>query len=801
MIKNYLKTAWRNLLKNKTHTLINVTGLSVGMAVAMLIGLWVWDEVSYDKYFQKYDTLVRVMQHQTFNGERGTQGSIPLGLASKLRNDYTGIGKDFKYVVISSWNQGHIVAVGDKKLNQQGNYIQAEAPEMFTLKMLKGTRAGLKDPSSIMLSAGLAKALFGDADPMNQVVKIDNKINVKVTGVYEDLPKNTSLSDMAFMLPWDLYVANDNYVKNNLNEWGNNSWQMFGQLNPGVNADAVSAHIKDLKMNALKAANDKLGLSFKPALFLHPASKWHLYSEFKNGVIVGGNIEFVWLFGIIGVFVLLLACINFMNLSTARSEKRAKEVGIRKTLGSLRQQLISQFFSESLLVSTFAFFLSIILVQLALSSFNQVAGKQIAIMWASPLFWVIGLAFSFLTGIIAGSYPAFYLSSFQPVKVLKGTFKAGRLASLPRKILVVLQFTVSATLIIGTIVVFRQVQFTKNRQVGYSRDGMIQVSLQTPDIHNHFAAVQYDLIKSGAITDIAESWSPVTDIWSDDSGFSWDGMPPGLQPDMAVVGVSPEFGKTVRWKIKDGRDFSKEFLSDSSALIVNETAVKFMNLKDPLGKIIKWGRGNYKIVGVVKDMVMASPYEPVSPTVFRLINGAGGLATIRLNPHMGTKEALAKIETMFRQYDPGSPFNYSFTDTEYAKKFADEERIGKLAGVFTVLAIFISCMGLFGMASFMAEQRTKEIGVRKVLGASVTNLWGLLSKDFVLLVIISLFIATPVAYYFMHKWILNYKYHAEVSWWIFALTAIGALLITLLTVSYQSIKAATANPVKSLRSE
>ncbi|HTE00689.1 MAG TPA: ABC transporter permease [Mucilaginibacter sp.] len=800
MIRNYLKIAWRNLIKNKAHTFINVTGLSVGMAVSILIGLWIWDELSYDKYFQNYDRLVSVMQHQTFNGERGTQNSIPLPLGPKLREEYTGPAKDFKYVVMSTWTQGHILAYKDKKLNQSGNYMQPEATDMLTLKMLKGTRAGLKDPSSIILSDKLAKALFGDTDPLNQMVKVDNKTLVKVTGVYQDFPRNTSFNDMAFILPWDLYVSTNPWIKRNITEWGDNSWQIFAQLNPNANIDQVAARIKDLKLNALTAVNDKLSLSFKPSLFLHPINKWHLYSEFKNGVIVGGKIEFVWLFGIIGVFVLLLACINFMNLSTARSEKRAKEVGIRKTLGSLRKQLISQFFSESLLVSSFAFIFSIVLVQLSLSWFNLVADKQMTILWSSPVFWIIGIFFSLFTGVIAGSYPAFYLSSFEPVKVLKGTFRAGRLASLPRRILVVLQFTVSAVLIIGTLVVFSQVQFTKNRTVGYNREGMIQAYHQTTDIHDHFEAVKYDLMKSGAISSIAESGSPITDIWSDQSGFSWQGMPAGLQPDMGVVRVTPDFGKTIDWRIKEGRDFSKEFLSDSLGLIVNEAAVKFMGLKNPIGQIIKWGE-NYKIIGVVKDMVMTSPYEPVMPTVFSELKGAGSVTNVRLNPHMGTSEALGKVEAVFKQYDPGSPFTYEFTDTTYAKKFADEERTGKLAGVFTSLAIFISCMGLFGMASFMAEQRTKEIGVRKVLGASVTNLWGLMSKDFVVLVVISLVIAIPIAYYFMKDWLLKYKYHAELSWWIFGATALGAILITLLTVSYQSIKAATANPVKSLRSE
>ncbi|MEO6851128.1 MAG: ABC transporter permease, partial [Mucilaginibacter sp.] len=767
---------------------------------AILIGLWIWDEISYDKYFQNYDRIVRVMQHQTINGERGTQTSIPLPLGPKLRESYTGPAKDFKYVIMSTWTQGHILAYNNKKLNQSGNYMQPEVTDMLSLKMLKGSRAALKDPSSVILSEKLANALFGDADPMNQVLKVDNNTIVKVTGVYEDLPPNTSFNDVAFILPWDLYLSTNPQAKEGLMRWDYNSWQIFAQLNPNADINKVSADINDLKLNALKVVNDKLSISFKPALFLHPMNKWHLYSEFKEGVIVGGNIEFVWMFGIIGIFVLLLACINFMNLSTARSEKRAKEVGIRKTLGSLRKQLVTQFFSESLLVSVFAFFFSLFLVQLALSWFNQVADKHMVILWASPVFWVIGIAFSIFTGIIAGSYPAFYLSSFQPVKVLKGTFRAGRLAALPRKILVVLQFTVSVILIIGTVVVFTQVQYTKNRPVGYSRAGMIQVYHQTPDIHNHFEAVKYDLIKSGAVTSIAESSSPITAIFDDEIGFSWEGMPPGLQPDMAVVRVSADFGKTVGWQIKDGRDFSKEFLSDSLGIIVNETAVKFMGLKNPIGKIIRWD-GNHRIIGVVKDMVMTSPYEPVMPSVFSELKGAGSITNLRLNPQMGTSEALGKVETVYKQYDPGSPFNYEFTDTSYAKKFANEERTGKLAGFFTILAIFISCMGLFGMASFMAEQRNKEIGVRKVLGASVTSLWSLMSKEFVILVFISLLIATPVAYHFMSGWLMKYKYHTELSWWIFVLTALGAMFITMMTVSYQSIKAATTNPVKSLRPE
>ncbi|MBD1387545.1 ABC transporter permease [Mucilaginibacter rigui] len=800
MIKNYLKISWRNLTKNKAHTFINVTGLSVGMAVAILIGLWIWDEISYNKNFQNEDKIVQVWQHQTFNGKVGSQVAMPIPLGTMLREEYTGTGKDFKYVTLSSWNYDHIVAFGDKKITQQGSFMQPEVTEMLTLKMLKGTRGGLKDPSSILLSQKVATALFGSDDPMNKTIKLDNKQLVKVTGVYADLPRNSTFNELNIILPWDLYPINQEWIKRASTQWGNNSFQIFAQLNDKADINKVNARIKGLKEKKIALAGDKVGASFKPLVFLHPMEKWHLYSEFKDGINTGGDIQFVWLFGIIGVFVLLLACINFMNLSTARSEKRAKEVGIRKTVGSLRSQLIGQFFSESLMVTAFAFLFSIVLVLLILPWFNQVAGKTVGILWANPLFWILGLGFTLFTGVVAGSYPAFYLSSFQPVKVLKGTFKAGRYAALPRKILVVLQFFVSATLIICTIIVFRQVQFTKNRPVGYDRTGLVQMSMKSDDIHKNFAAVRNDLLQSGFVIEMAESGSPLTDVYSNNSGLNWRGKAPDLQDDFGTIRLTPEFGKVANWKIIEGRDFSRAYVSDSTAMILNESAAKFMNFKHAVGEVIDWGR-KYKVIGVIKDMVMSSPYEPVKPSIFVLSNDVEGMIDIRLDPKKSTHDAMAKIEAVFKQYDPGSPFEYKFTDEEYSKKFANEERVGKLAGFFTLLAIFISCMGLFGMASFMAEQRIKEIGVRKVLGASVFNLWRLMSTDFIILVSISLLIAIPMAYYLMHGWLQDYKYRAELSWWIFALTAVGAIVITVLTVSYQSIKAALTNPVKSLKTE
>lgn len=424
-----------------------------------------------------------------------------------------------------------------------------------------------------------------------------------------------------------------------------------------------------------------------------------------------------------------------------------------------------------------------------------------SILWANPIFWLMCVSFSLVTGLIAGSYPALYLSSFQPVKVLKGTFKAGRLAALPRKVLVVLQFTVSIILIIGTVIIFRQVQFTKNRPVGYNRDGLIQVYMKTAPIHDHFAAVRHDLLETGTIAEIAESGSSLTEVSSNYSGFTWRGKDPNTQDDFGWVPISPEFGKVAGWTLKEGRNFSKDMLTDSSGMILNESAVKFMGLDHPIGEIINSGPQQFRVIGVIQYMVMSSPYDPVKPTMFSLLSERENIINIRVNPHASTREALAKAEAIFKKYDPDSPFDYHFTDTEYAKKFGDEERIGKLSALFTTLAIFISCLGLFGMASFMAEQRTKEIGVRKVLGASVFNLWRLMSADFVVLIVISLLIAIPVAYYFMHGWLQNYKYRTELSWWIFAATGIGSIIITLCTVSFQSIKAALNNPVKSLRSE
>jgi len=799
MIKNYLKIALRNLAKNKVYSFINIAGLATGMAVAMLIGLWIHDELSFDRHHANYDQIAQIMQHQTFNGEKGTQVSVPAVMGEEIHNLY---GNDFKHITMSSWTSSHILAFREKKISKTGNYFEPSAPEMLSLEMLSGTRAGLKDVYSILLSESVANAFFGTGNALDKVIKIDNKFDVKVTGVYKDLPDNSTFKMVSYILPWELYLAANPWIKKMDDPWGSNFTQMYVQLADHADLEKVSEKIRNAKQNKVSAGEKSL----KSEIFLHPMRKWHLYSDWKNGINTGGKIEFVWLFSIIGIFVLLLACINFMNLSTARSEKRAKEVGIRKAVGSMRIQLILQFFSESLLVVLFAFIISLILVLLALPMFNEVADKKMSILWQNPIFWLLGLGFSLLTGVIAGSYPAMYLSSFQPVKVLKGTFRVGRFASVPRQVLVVLQFTVSVTLIIGTIIVFRQIQFAKSRPIGYDRNGLISMHMTTPDIHDHFEAVRDELKKSGAIMEMTESNSPTTDIYNTNGGFGWEGKDPNQTIDFPNTRITYEYGKTVGWQFKQGRDFSRDFSTDSLGFVINESAAKFIGLKNKetgeiVGSVLKWNGRSFRIIGVIKDMVMQSPYQPVRPSVFHISEDPEGIMIMKLNPASSPRDALAKVEAVFRKYNPSAPFEYKFVDDEYAEKFGNEERVGKLATFFAVLAVFISCLGLFGLASFVAEQKTKEIGIRKVLGASIYNLWRMLSRDFVILVILSCIISGPIAYYLLDDWLMRYEYRTPISLWIFAFSGFGALAITLMTVSYQSIKAALMDPVKSLRSE
>ena len=793
MIKNYFKIAWRNLIKNKIFSLINIGGLAVGMGVAILIALWVHDELSFDKYHTNYDRIAQVMQHQTWNGEIGTQEANPAQMAEEIRNVY---GNDFTYVLQASWNHNHTLTYGQKMFLKPGCYFEPQAPDMLSLKMIHGTRTGLNEMNAILLSESVSKTYFGNDNPIGKVLRVDDKVDVKVTGVYKDLPYNTSFKDMTIILPWSLYLSQNEWIRNMENPWGSNYTRTFAMIAAQADMEKVSTKIKDVKMN--KVSEDEK--RYKPAMFLHPMSKWHLFSDFKNGINTGGRIDNVWLFATIGTFVLILACINFMNLSTARSEKRAKEVGIRKAIGSVRNQLVAQFFSESILIAALAFLFSVVLVFLVLPYFNSVADKKINLPWSDPSFWLAGTSFSIVTGMFAGLYPALFLSSFQPVKVLKGTFRVGRFASVPRKVLVVLQFTISTTLIIGTMVVYKQIHYAQNRPIGYTKDGLISIPV-TDVVHKHFEAVRTELINAGAIVEMAESGSPTTSVWNSNGGFDWEGKDPNQAVDFPNNAVTIHYGKTIGWELVEGRDFSDEFASDSSAFIMNEAAVKFIGLKDPVGKVIHWNDEPFTIVGVVKNLLVQSPYQPVRAAFWHLSDGQENVFLLKINPNSNVKDALSKIEEVFKRVNPAFPVEATFVDEEYTRKFGNEKRIGELATFFAILAVFISCLGLSGLAAFVAEQRTKEIGIRKVLGASVANLWRMLSQDFVVLVIISSFLAVPIAYYFISDWLKQFEYRTEVSWWVFMISVFGAVAITLLTVSYQAIKASLMNPVKSLRTE
>lgn len=795
MFKNYIKTAWRNLVKNKTHSFINITGLSVGIAVAILIGLWIWNEISYDKHNKNYDHIAQVLQNQTLNDNIATWGGVPYPLAEELRKEY---GSNFKHVILSSGAYDQIIKTDEKAISKRGAYMEPGAPDMLDLQILEGANSGLTDPTSVLISKSAAEAIFGDANPLDKIIEIDSKATVNIAGVYKDIPDNSAFAGIDFIGPWQLKLAMDKWIEEMDDPWGNNSFQVFVQLAENVDLANVSSQIAEVKLNNIRREQ----LSSNPRLFLQPMSKWHLYSEFKGGINTGGRITYVWLFGMIGVFILLLACINFMNLSTAKSERRAREVGVRKAIGSLKTQLIHQFLIESFLVVFLALILSLLVAEISLPLFNSLADKQLSIPWSNIFFWLMMVGSALFLGLIAGSYPSFYLSELNTVKILKGSFRAGRYASIPRKVLVVVQFTVSVILIIATLIVFRQIHFAENRPLGYNHAGLISVTMHSADIHNHFDTVRNTLKNSGAITEMAESANPLTQVWRTNGGFYWEGKEANQTVMFPTCGVSYEYGKTIGWEIKEGRDFSKDFPSDSSAFILNETAVKYMGLEDPVGKTIRWSDGvAFKVIGVVKDMIMESPYASIRPTFYFLNRNVPPIVNLRLNPSVSAGTALDTIKKVFEEFSPGQPFEYQFVDTEYAQKFSDEKRLGNLATIFAVLAIFISCLGLFGLTTFVAEQRTKEIGVRKVLGASNLALWRLLSGEFIMLVIISLFIATPVAYYLMHQWLQNYQYSTNLSWQIFAATGIGLLLITFLTISFQLIKVALMNPVKSLRSE
>ncbi len=793
MIKNYLKIAWRNLVGNKVYSLLNILGLAAGMAVALLIGLWVNYQYSYDKFLPGNGRLYQVMRNFNSNGDTLTFSSTSLRLAEALRSNIP----EFAHVAETDGEGSHGLMVGTKKIYLNGIQAGGDFLKMFQYPLINGNaNAALKEPFSIVLTESTAKALFGSTDIINKTVRVDNHDNLKVTGVIKDLPANSSFQ-FKYVIPFGYFEAINNYVKQQrTGSFGNNGYSLYAELKPEASYAAVSAKIKNIEKgetNNLNAMNSNV--------ILHPLLKWHLYSDFKNGQATEGFIDYVRIFTLIGVLVLLIACINFINLSTARSEKRAREVGVRKAIGSQRKDLIFQFLIESTVVTFISFLFSVILVQLALPSFNALTGTLISIPFANPVFWVVMVACVLFTALLAGSRPAFYLSSFNPVRVLKGAIKVGRSASLSRKVLVVTQFSCSIALIISTVIIYRQIQYAKNRPTGYEVNRLMGTDMNN-DLGRSYTALKNDLLQSGAVVSVSTSSSPATGVYAHTDVDKFPGKRPGETVEMGSIQVSGDYFKTLGMKIIAGRDFSTGSKADTANVVFNEAAIKRLRLTDPVNQIITWNKQQYRIIGVAKDALMNSPYNAADPTMFNFSNeSANSNLLYKLSPNINTHQAVEKLTAIFNKYNPAYPYDYRFIDADYNRKFSEEVLVGKLAGIFAGLAIFISCLGLFGLAAFVAEQRTKEIGVRKVLGASISQVWVLLSKDFILLVMISCVIASPLAFYFLQKWLLKYDYHITVGIGVFLISGLAAMVITIITVSFQSIKAALANPVKSLRSE
>jgi putative ABC transport system permease protein len=785
MLKNFFKITFRNLLRNKAFATINILGLTIGMASAMLILLWVQNELSYDRFYQKTDRLYMMYNRDKFGGELHAWNSTPKIMATTIKKDYPEVEDAARFTNIT-----FLVTVGEKHLNTRGAFTDSSFLRMFSFPLLKGNAAkALAGNYNIVLTQKLAKKLFGNEDAIGQTVRIDSNANFTVTGVMKDLPNNTSF-DFEYLLPWAFMTKlgwDDNY-------WGNNSVKTYVLLKPNASHTAFDAKVK----NITKSHSDET-----EQVFSQPVSRLHLYSKDENGKLVDGQIQTVKLFIIIAAFILLIACINFMNLSTARSEKRAKEVGIRKVAGAYRSSLIAQFIGESIMLSFIAFIVALFIVQISLQGFNQLTGKELYVAYADPYFWFFALVFILFTGFIAGSYPAFYLSSFAPVKVLKGTFKKANTAITPRKVLVVLQFTFAIILIISTIIVEHQIQYVQDRDTGYNKNNLVYSFMQG-DADKNYKSIKHELVSSGTAVSVTRSANPITQRWSDSWGFSWTGSTEtDKKIDFVRLGSDADFVKTIGVKLIAGRDIDiYNYPTDSSAALLNESAVIAMRLKQPIGEVIKGGSQDVHVIGIIKDFILESPFEKkVNPMIIIGPKEFFQVIHFKLNPANTTATNLAKAEDIFKKYNPHYPFEYVFADESYANKFREQQRTGKLAALFAGLTIFISCLGLFGLATYMAESRIKEIGVRKVLGASVASISSLLSKDFLKLVIIAFVIASPVAWYAMHKWLESYTYRVSIEWWVFVTAGLVSVFIAFATVSYQAIKAAVSNPAKSLRTE
>lgn len=787
MFRNNCKIAFRNLLRNKAFSSINISGLAIGMASALLIFLWIQNEMSHDRFHEKIDRLYQVWSNDKINGSIRSLYNTPEIMAPALKTDYPEIEE----VTRVRWTRNLLAANDEKKLLSTGAIVDPGFLTMFSFPLLEGdSKTVFKDPHAIVITQKLAKKLFRGADPAGKIVRMGNAENFTVSGVLKDLPNNTQFDFIEYLVSYELQTAQGNIDK----DWSNISISTFVLLKPNSKADQLNTKLK----NIIPAHTNG---SQKTEEFVYPVSKLWLYSNFENGRAVGGRIERVRIFAVIAVFILLIACINFMNLSTARSEKRAKEVGIRKVVGAGKRSLITQFIFESVLMAFIAGIIAFFIMQLGLPAFNRLVQKELFLDYASIYFWLAGIGFILFTGILAGSYPAFFLSAFQPASVLKGTFKKINALITPRKIMVVLQFTFAILLIICTIVVTQQVKHAQNRNAGYNRDQLVHV-YQNDEMKKRYQLIKNELINTGTAIAVSSVQSPLTQNWSSGIGLNWQGKDPNAIIQINRNTQDGDLVKTAGLQLIAGRDIDvKNYPTDSTACIINESALRLMGFKNPVGQIIYDEPVNWHVVGVISDFVQESPYEPIKPLIIKGPKEWTGTMLVRLNSSNATAKNLAVMEQILKKYNPAYPFEYTFTDEEYAAKFADEQLAGTLATLFAVLAIIISCLGLFGLSTYMAENRIKEIGIRKVLGASVVNISSLLSKDFVKLVLVAIVTASPVAWFAMNKWLQQYDYRVDISFTTFLIAGLLAISIALITVSFQAIKAAIANPVKNLRTE
>jgi putative ABC transport system permease protein len=790
MLRNYFKIAVRNLLHNKGFSAINIAGLAIGMASAMVILLWIQNQLTYDRWYPKADRLYKIYNRDLIAGELYAWQNTTRPLATALKKSYAAVEDVTRYNSCT-----FLLTVGDTHLNSHGSFADSGFVHMFDLPMRSGDPVhALVNPGDIVITNHLAHALFGNDDPMGKAIRIDSNAYFKVSGVLEDLPANTSFG-FDYLLPYS-YTKKVGLDDPN---WDNHSVFTFVLLKPDASQKAFDDQIRDL---AIERTDHKETYQ----LFTQPMKRVYLYAKSENGKLVGERVRLVQLFAVIAAFILLIACINFMNLSTARSERRAREVGIRKVVGALKGYLIAQFIGESILIAILSFGLALVLTQIALGPFNQLIGKTLTIQYNNPAWWAFAIGFILFTGLLAGSYPAFYLSSFQPVKVLKGTFKKANALVSTRKALVILQFTFAIALIISTLIVERQIKYAQERDAGYDRHNLVYTYAQG-DFQKHYQSIKSELVSSGAALSVNASLGPITQHWSDGWGYAWPGCSEAdKRIDFIHFSSDADFVKTMGATLVEGRDIDiYKYPTDSMAVMLNQTAVKQMRVSNPVGMTVFDSENHSKVwhvVGVIKDFILESPYTTISPMIIAGPAPDGfPIMHMKLNPARPAADDLAQAQQILRKYNPQYPAEFTFVNEAYAEKFAEEQQVGKLAAIFAGLTIFISCLGLFALAAYMAENRIREIGIRKVLGASVTSLTTMLAKDFVVLVLMAFIIASPIAWYAMHNWLGTYYYRVNIGWTVFALSGGMALVIAMITVSYQAIRAALSNPVKNLRSE